>query len=247
MIVRALSLTAWVAVGHAVVAALLWFLLQVPESNAWMLGASALIVVAAIALTAWIEGVGVAAWTPGARWRESLALSAWALPGAILGIVLFGLVWLLTAHLAIAWSSHRGEIDAWLMLHTGWARTGALHLAMSWVIVFLRCVLGLSLAVTMIGWAVIRGTSRLWRLGWLPAACSPIRLVLIASVLFCTAWLPWKAVYWRPAWIEPNWQEPAFLAVKLGALYLFASLGWTVILAMVERACRQSPPTPDHP
>lgn len=238
MITRPLAITAWLAVGHALVLALLWALVQVPESNAWMLAASALIAVAAIALTGWVEGVGMAAWTPGTSWRQAFVLTVRALPGAILGVALFGLVWLLTGHLSLAWTSHRGEVDAWVMLHAGWARTAALHATVEWLLLFIRYVVGLSLALTLIGWAVLRGVTRLSRPRWLLAAASPVRLLIITALLAGTMWLPWKAVYWRPRWIEPTWHEPVFVSVKLLALYLVGTIGWAGVLGVVERGCR---------
>jgi hypothetical protein len=50
MIARLSAITAWLTVGHALLAALFWLLLTVPESNVVMLGASAAL---AVAMLAW--------------------------------------------------------------------------------------------------------------------------------------------------------------------------------------------------
>lgn len=238
MIARLIAITAWLAAGHAVVFGLLWLLLQVPESNAWMLLVSALLVVAIVACASFVEGVGVSAWTPGTSWRQGPARSARALPAAILAVVLFGGLYLATALAYAAWVGHRGEIDAWLMLHFGWTRTARLHSAVWWVVDVVRWVVGVSLALSVIGWAVSRGLASLGRAGWLAAAFSPRRLLALGLLLFGLIYLPWKAAYWRPAWVQPNWQEPAFVAVKLSLLYLLACLAWAGVLKVVETGCR---------
>ena len=80
----------------------------------------------------------------------------------------------------------------------------------------------------------MRGLPSLGRFGWLAAALSPRRLVVLGVLLYGLIYLPWKGAYWRPAWVQPNWQEPVFVAVKLSLLYLLASVAWAGILKLVE-------------
>lgn len=236
-----LALLAWLTSGHAVLFGLFWLLLHVPESNVVMLAASGLIVLAMVALAGLVEGGGLTLAAPGSS-TQGLARTLIRAPlAAPLAVALFGVVWLLTGSAATGWSGHRGEVDAWFMLHVGWARTARLHDAVWWIIAFLRYVVGISLALALLGWAVSRGLASLARGRWLAAALSPLRLALIAALLLVLVWLPWRAVYWRPAWVAATWQEPTFVAVKLAVLYLLANIGWAGILSVVERGLR--PPT----
>ncbi len=238
MIAPLLATTACLAVGHALVLGLFWLLLRVPESNFFMLATSTLIVVAGIAFAGWVEGLGVATWTPGSRWRDSAIRSARALPGVPVAVLLFGLVFVLTRLAGATWDGRRGEIDAWLILHFGWARTAGLHKTVAWVLHVVRWVVGLSLALNVIGWAVVRGVRALGDAAWLAAAFSPRRLVLLGAILYGLIWLPWQAAYWRPGWLAPNWQEMVFVVAKLSLLYLVASCAWSGILKVVESGCR---------
>jgi len=244
MMPRLLTVTTWIALGHAALLGLFWLLLHVPESNVLMLAASALIVVAMAALAGWVEGTGLAAWTPGARWREVFLRGARVVVALWLGLALFGLVWWLTARAEAAWTASRGEIDAWLMLHFGWTRTARLHDAVEWVLFFVRWAVGTSLALTPAACALGRGLAGLGRLRWILAALSPLRVVSIGVLLFVFAWLPWRAAYWRPTWLLPNWQEAVFAVVKLGVLYAVATVGWALVLWVVARRVVAAPTVP---
>jgi hypothetical protein len=234
MSARLLTVTAWLAAGHALLGGLFWALLQVPESNAAMLLVSALVGLVLIAVAGWVQGVGLAAWSPVSL--PAAARRAGRAPMALaVGLVLCAVVWWITLAAGSAWSAHRGEVDAWLMLHVGWTRTAGLHAVVRWLLLFVQYAVAASLLLTLVAFSVERGMAGLVRVGaWLAAACSPRRLALVALVLYGFLWLPWRAVYWRPAWIGTNWQEPLFVAVKLGVLYLVANLGWAAMLYVIR-------------
>ena len=42
--------------------------------------------------------------------------------------------------------------------------------------------------------------------------------------------LPLQAAYWRPEALPPNAIEIAFAAVKLGAIFVAANIGWALVL-----------------
>lgn len=237
-----LALLAWLTTGHAVLSGLFWLLLQVPESNVAMLSTSALVVLAIVALVGLVEGGGLTLAAAESSRRDLARTLARAPLAAPLAVALFGLVWLLTGWAEAGWWASRGEIDAWLMARVGLSRTTALHQGASWVFAFLRYALGISLALTLLAQGIASGLGGLLRGRWLVTALSPLRLGAIAALLLGLVWLPWQAAYWRPGWIRPNWQEPAFVAVKLGLLYLVANTGWAGILAIVARGGRAVPP-----
>lgn len=232
---RLIAITAWLALGHAALFGLFWSLLQVPESNAAMLAVSALLVVAMIAAAGWVEATALTAWSSGASWRDALRRALPAPLAAALGFVVFAAIWVLAARAGTAWSSHSGEIDAWLMRHLGWTRTAGIHAAIPRVLNLVRFVGGL-VALTLVAWTLTGGFRALAKAGgWLKAALAPKRVALAALLFYGLVWLPGKAALWRPAWLTPDWQEPAFVAVKLVALYLAANLGWAAILYLIQQ------------
>jgi hypothetical protein len=232
---RLLSITAWLAFGHALLLGLFWSLLQVPESNTAMLVVSVVVAAAIVAAAGWVEAVALGLWVAGTSWRESLRRARIAPVPAVVALTSFGVIWLLTAHLRAAWFGHTGEIDAWLMQRLGWTRTAGLHSVAGWVIGFIRFVVGGLIALTILAWALAGGMRALARPGrWLGAAPAPRPLVVGGLLFHGLVWLPWRAAFWRPAWLAPNWQEAAFAAVKLGLLYAIANLGWATILRLVQ-------------
>jgi hypothetical protein len=241
---RLLSITAWLASGHALLLGLFWSLLQVPESNAAMLIVSMLIAAAMVATSGWVEGVAFGLWSPGTSWRQALRRARVAPVPAAIALVVFALIWLLTAHASQAWFGHSGEIDAWLMRHFGWTRTAGLHATAARVIAFVRFVPGGLIALTIVAWALAGGMRSLLKATRLLAtALAPRRLAIGAVLFYGLVWLPWRAAFWRPSWLSPNWQEAAFAGVKLGALYLVANLGWAAILFLVEQGARENSST----
>lgn len=231
MTARVLAIAGWLAAGHAVLAGLYWLLLAIPESPVAMLVASALTVLAIVLGFGWVEAVGLLAWDPDATPRLALRRALARAPGVWLGTALFVVVWFLTAHARTRWDGSRGEIDAWLIATFAWTNTGWLHTAAAWLIALVRFV-GLSLAVSL-AWAYARaglrgGTSS----AWIRNGLSPRRLLTLAGILVVFFWLPWRGVDWRPRWLAPNWQETTFVALKLGVLYLWASLGAALVLGV---------------
>lgn len=243
MTARLFAITAWLAAGHALMLGLFWSLLQVPESNVAMLVVSALVAIALVAAFGWVEGAALAAWSPERGWRALARRAAAAPLAAVVAVALFGLLWWLTGRGAARWTAHRGEIDAWLMLHLGWTRTAGIHGTFRALVWFIRWGVGASLALAIVAWTIERGPRALTQVGgWLAAALTPRRLVLVVAVLYGLVWLPWKAAFWRPAWIAPDWQEAAFVAIKLGVLYLVANLGAATILYLVHQGVRPASP-----
>lgn len=252
MIARLSAITACLAVGHAALSGLFWLLLSVPESNIAMLIASALIVLLMIGVFGWVEALGVLAWHTTRPARELPRRALHLMPWVWLAGLVFLLVATLVSALSGTWFGHRGEIDAWLMLHFNVTETGRIHGLAQWVLLFLTYVLGLSLAVALVEGRVGEGVRTAARATWLRAAVSPVRLLLLTGIWLLFLWLPWRAVDWRPKGLAPNWQEVAFVAVKLGVLYVVANVGWALVLGLAASPAPSvkadgSTPTPTRP
>jgi len=231
---RTRAIVAWLAAGHLLVGGLYWLLLQVPESNVWMLASSLLIVLAALVMAGVIEETAILAWPSnepmGVALRTALQ-RAWLV---VLPLAVFGCVWWLSGAADDWLARHAGQIDAWIIAKTGWTNTAALHTSLVWVSAFVRYGIGTSLAVALLGSVArqgLRGVTSPWlrhALAWKP-------LVIVAAVLFVGVWLPWQAVYWRPASLPPTWVQPAFAAAKLFVLYVVGNLAWAVVLRTASR------------
>lgn len=228
--------TAWLCGGHAVAASLYWLLLQVPESNSLMLLASVAVIVLLTTVMILTETTAVRAMDAGAdgpSWREALRT-----PGLIrrtaafaVAAVAFGAIWWLTGKASAWWFGHAGEIDAVLMLRLGWTRTSSLHTTVRWVLLFIRHIVGLSVAVTMMKRVLDRSVT----IAGMKTLTAPVRLIEIAVCLAVFVVLPWRFVWWRPRAIPPTWIELTFVALKLGLIYLLANAGWALILGSARR------------
>jgi hypothetical protein len=239
----------WLLVGHAAAAGVFWGLLQVPESNAWMLSLSALLSVVLVALVGFVETGGVLRWVGTSRFGERLARAVRNIPASIVAMLVFSAVWWITGWLASQAGGHRGEIDAALMARFGWTKTAWVHTTIGWAIWFVRYTVGLSLALTLMVVGAVQGFGAVVRFRWLGRGLSPLRLVLVAAWLLILIWLPWQAVYWRPRSLPANWLEPVFVTVKLLVIYLTANIGWALVLWTVARGATPAaaPKPPDTP
>lgn len=225
---------AWLCAGHAVLGGLYWLLLRIPESNAWMLAASLLVVFAA----AWLAGVVEMTAFLALRERDpmsaALKISARRAWLVVLPLAAFAAFWWLTAAAADWHARHASQIDAWIIASTGSTRTAWLHAGFAWAIAFLRYGVGTALAAALLGALASHGFRGLVS-GWIPRGLMWKPLLVTSAALLIGIWLPWHAVYWRPASLPPTWAQPAFAAVKLLLLYVAGNLAWAVVLRTASR------------
>lgn len=241
---RAAAVVAWLATGHLVLGAFYWALLQVPESNVFMLTSSLLLVVTMVLWTGFIEGTALLAWSAMSAVRPPLTTAlrrAWLV---VVPLALVALVWWLTG-LADSWFvGHAGEIDAWLLVKTGWTHTSGLHGTITWLLVFLKYGVGASAALALFAALVRKGLAGLASLAWLRQAFGWRQLAGIAISLFAGVALPWRLAYWRPASLSATWVEPAFAGVKLFAMFIVMNVAWSLVLWIVARQASTGRPPP---
>ena len=230
MLYALLTIVAWLALGHAVLGGLFWALLQVPESNAFMVALSALVATLFVLVAAGVEVFALLSWRRDATLAVRVSRTVRALPPFLVSLVVFGGVFWLTARAGDWLSAHRGEIDAWLIAHLKLVRSAPIHATLGWLLWFIRYGLGLSLALTLLAEVAGSGWRTITRPAWLRASLRPRRVALVALWMFAFVWAPWQAVYWRPTSLPPTWLEPAFIAVKLLVIYLLANVGWALVL-----------------
>ena len=223
------------AVGYAVGGALFWGFLNVPESNALALMLSAVLVllvaVTAGATTAFAAAVSLEAGRQAGA-RRVLA----SLPALAVGLALFACLWWLTGAAGAWWSRHAGEVDAFIISRTGVTRTGLLHTGVSWVLWFVRWVIGLSSIAALAVAAIDRGPRAVGAglrlaLGGVPLAAATAGALLLSQGL-------WGGVYWAPRSLPANWAETLFVGTKLTVLYAVAVFTAAAVLRVYASRLR---------
>ncbi len=230
MLRRMLGATVWLFVGHAALAGLYWALLNVPESNVLALSLSALLVLLLVVGACIVDVTGLLWLRPEWRFRAALARSIRVLPVFLLALAMWWAVSWFVGRYEARYLVNKGELDAWLIAHFNITRNAWLQRLMPILFAFVRDVLGVSLAVSLVAAAAVGSFFDIFRFRWLLRALSPVQLVIIAVAVAGLIWLPGQGVYWRPAWIRSSSMELAFIGVKLTVLGLIAHLGWALIL-----------------
>jgi hypothetical protein len=231
---RGVVITAWLVVGHALLGALYWLLLQIPESNVLMLAASLLATLAILAWLGIVASTAASGWLPGATaasaLRSGLRQAWWVFPALVAYLV----VWLATDY-AGAWHlAHRGEIDAWFIAHFGWTNTAPFHVTATWLLWFVRYGIGLSLAASILAGGVAGRPF----VGSLRRALTWSTLLITTAAVWLGLWLPWRVVDWRPASLPSTWVQPTFAATKLAVLFIVMNIALAVVLWWAMRGCR---------
>jgi len=248
VIKRAAVIFVWLVLGHAVIGGLYWTLLVVPESNVTMLGTSLVLVIGIVWSLGFVEGTALLSWQAADRMRRNLAPAARRAWLIVLPLIVFALVWWMTGLVSGWLDRHWSEIDAWILLKTGWTRAAILRSAFEHVIAFVRVGVGASLALALFAGLLRRGLRGLLSASWLQLAFSWRVLVVVAAALVVGVLLPSHLAYWRwqPKSLSATWFEPAFAAAKLSLMFLLSNLAWAAVVRTVAReslAVEAPPPT----
>lgn len=233
------TITLWLMLGHALVGAAYVGLINTPDSNVLMLMTSAALLTAggaALVLTSVTAAralyTGEAPWR---GWRAAFAM----LPSALVAVVVVGLVCWLAGAAEAWWMSRAGEIDAAAIAAGDVTQTGWLHGAVRWLVALVQWVLVPCWLAASLVWATSYGTRHVLSLKWLLAGLAP-RVLLVALVATVgLVWLPWRAVYWRPAAIDVETLELAFSGLKLLGIYTAGNLAWALVLDAAAKTARR--------
>lgn len=221
--------------GFACTGAAYWGLLNVPESNVLALVMSALLVL----LVAAAAGVSLAmsiAKGEGMSAGAAARRSASALPFFLLGLAVFGVLWLATTTFDAWWIAHRGEVDALALRYAGFTNTSPLHAAITWTTWLLRWGLGLSVVAGLVAMATLRGAVAPG--AGLRLSIAPLPLAATIAGLLLTTQVLWRAAAWRPEDLPPTSVEVYFAGAKLGLLYVLGAIVAATVLAVFRRTAR---------
>jgi hypothetical protein len=235
---KAVSIVAWLLAGHALLAALFWGLIHVPDANVTMLALSAVIVALLLAVATVVE-VTAAAWlTPGTPFRSAVHAGVRGLPALLAALLVWGVAAWAAGRLELWHQAHHGEIDAWLIARAGTTQAAWAHAGIDIAVFVIRWMVGLTLAVAIVhGW-LTGGVRGLVRFGWLRRAFSRYQFGLVTLAFVLLIAVPWRAAHWRPAGLPPTWVEALFVGVKLGLLLIVGHVGWMIVLAAGARRVR---------
>lgn len=240
---RLALITAWLTAAHGVLGLIYWALLNVPESNVWMLGLSATLALVIAGGAAWTEVGAALAWQSGVSMGQALRRAASRLHAFAPFLLVCGAFVLATGQAAGWLARHRGEIDAWLIATFGWTQTAWLHTGLTVLLEFLRSIVGVSLALAVMAACARRGLGEVMYLRWVRAGLSRAQLGRTGLAMVLLVALPWRAVYWRPGWLPPNTIEVVVAGAKLLVIVLLMNLGWALTL----RAAALGAAPPEEP
>jgi len=215
----------WILAGSVLTGAIYWTFLITPESTAWMLIASALLSMAALAAAGFTASGAIALLLHG-RSAAGIRRALTAIGGAIPAAAIVLIVWWLTRR-GEAWVGLRsGPINAYFIAQFGWDNMSWLFTTVHYLAAWCRWVLSGLLALSMMGGFVALGWSALGEAAWLRQALRP-RALLVGTLWFVVLIaLPWiYLVPWRPKELPASSVEFAFIAVKLSLAAILFAIG----------------------
>ena len=220
--------TLWLMFGHALAGAAYLALIYTPESNVLMLAVSVALVLLGVAALVWTStSAALALHTGGAPWRGGRRVSS-MLPGVVLA-----------GALGDAWVARAGEVDAAAIAAGDVTRTAWLHTTVRWAVALVQwAVVPVWLAASL-AWAAAYGSRHVVSMKWLLVGLTPRVLLVALGAVALLVWLPWRALYWRPASLSSTTLEMAFSGIKLLGLYAAANLAWALVLDAAARAVRR--------
>jgi hypothetical protein len=152
------AVTLTLLVGAAVSGAAYWGFLSTPESTAWMLGLSALLVLATLAVAALSINVALLLWgadvtrgtgaaheavatrDSGTAGGALAARAARGIAACVPALVVLAVAWWLTQTVEEWIAVHNGEISAWFIATAGWADVRWMFTAVAWIGAWVRAV-----------------------------------------------------------------------------------------------------------
>jgi hypothetical protein len=226
----ALARVAWLTFGHALVIALFWGLVNVPDSNALMLGVSIATLTLLIVAIAVVNGTAAAWLLPGRTWRQAFQAGVGSVAAVVAAaLLLFAFWW--TGDVFHRWfTGHRGEVDAWIIATFDDTKTTWIDRVVSVLLFLWTGVVGVSLAVAVLYAKLERGMGAVARGEWLRAGLSRDQLMLTAVAMTLLVALPWQAAFWRPRGLPLTWWQPAFATLKLSLMFVAMNTGWLFVL-----------------
>ncbi|MEI6668901.1 MAG: hypothetical protein WCP29_12150 [Acidobacteriota bacterium] len=249
MITRTAACFAWLVAGHAAMGGLYWALLNVPESNVFMLGTSLLLVVSLVWSLGLVEGVGLLMWRDDGGVRTSLSTGARRAWLVVFPLIVVVGAWWITGQASRWLDANWSEIDAWIILKTGWTKAAILHTVSNYVIALVRLGVGSALGVMLFAILLRDGIGAMVSPLWLRRAFAwrlwlTLALAYVIGVIVPSQYAYWR---WQPKTLPGSWFEPTFATVKLSVLFALALCAWLFVLRAAMRELERARPATASP
>jgi len=227
---------AWLIAGAVLVAGLYWTFLHTPESNVSMLAASAVLVVAMLAVAGICATGALRAWTGPRGLPSTVADGLHALPAFVVALVLGALVWWAAAR-GVAWTEARsGEIGAWFIATLNWADIAPLFRGVRAAAFWVQWVLAPVVALGLFAGWLAGGARGLVGPTGLRHALAPRVLALATLWMVLLVALPWQFATHPLTGLPPTWVEPAIVGARLMLVGLAAAVGVALVCSTVTGA-----------
>lgn len=226
---------AWIITGGMLVAGLYWTFLHTPESNPSMLAASAVLVVAMLAVASISLAGALGAWTGPRGLASTVVDGLHALPAFVAALVLGALLWWAAAR-GVAWTEARsGEIGAWFIATFNWADSAPVFRGIRAVTFWAQWVLAPVVALGLFAAYLETGVRGLLRPSGLGRVLAPRVLALATLWIVLLVALPWQFATRPLTGLPPTWVEPAIVGARLMLVGLVAAIGLALVCGTVTR------------
>jgi len=235
MIAAVIRTALWIGLVDALAGAAILGFLYTPESNVLMLAVSAALVLIAGLLLLLSSSSAAHGLVHGRPPWLSLGAAARRLPIVLAAALVIGLLCSGAGWFESWWVARAGEFDAAAIAAGDVTKTGWVHAAVHWAVVFIQWVLVPAWFATALTWAAGYERRDVLTLKWLTAGLR-WRLLLVTGLgIALLVWLPWRYVYWRPKSLPASTVEIVFAGVKLACIYGLSQLAWALTLWTAAR------------
>jgi hypothetical protein len=221
----------WLAAGQIAIAALYWTFLNTPESNAWMLAASMLLVLLMLATAGVVTARALDAWRSPAAAGPLRDLAR--LPAFLIALGAGVAVWWAAAR-ADAWlTAHAGEISAWFIATFNWADASPFFRGAGMVMIWWQWVAAPVAALAVLAVLTSGGDAASLPARRLRHAFAPRTMALATVWIVLLVLLPLQLLGWRMSGLPPTWVEPAVVGARLLLVGLAATVGWALVCGTI--------------
>ena len=226
-------IVAWLAVGGGVLATSYWLFLNIPESNALVLSASAILVVAMIVVAA-ITINGALLLANGGDSLSSLRRAAVGIPAFLIAALPVLIVWVAVLMVDRWIVQHSGEISAWFIARFGWSKIEPLFVAQQWLSRWIRWLVAPLAAFRLLSMLLENGVRSITHGGWVRRAWHWRTLAIGTAVFLRMLVSPWRLTLWRPR-LPATWMEPAIAGLRLVAVALLGLIGSALLISLAVK------------
>lgn len=230
---KLLLATVWILLGGAIAGGVYWAFLITPVSTASALAFTAILAAIVLALIGLIANGAMEIWSNG--WSlAGLTRAFRSIPAIVPAALIVLVLWWITSRSEVWVAERSGPINAWFIARFGWDDMRWLFTAFGYVANWLRWVVGVMLALSLMSAIISLGWSAVARVSWITSALRPRRLLIATLAFVVLIALPWMFIVpWRPESLPPTSLETLFIVAKLTLVAVSAAIGLALVMKQV--------------